>query len=411
MERKPGNLYGSNQGVDVAGRYAEVLRVPAFRNAELISLLARIPQYGFGVTLTLHVVTTLGMSYTAAGVVAAVYTVAAAIAAPWRGRLLDRQGLRRTLLPSLIIVPLVWGVAPFLPYLLLIVACAVGGLFSLPLFSLLRQIIVAAAPDGARRTALSLDSVIVELNFMIGPLLAILAVTQFGTRPTLIVLTVLTTLGGALLAWFNPPLIAQREVGDETVPEPAPPRRVWLTPAVLGVYAAVLAGGIVLAGTEVSLVAALRTFGATALLGLVMTVWSAGSAVGGLIYGAWHRAIPASLLLTGLAALTLPVAAAMNVPMIFAIVTVSGFFCAPLISATVDELNGRVPESVRGEAMGWHGSALTAGSSLGPPVVGMMLDAFGWRAGFLTAGGVGLAIAVLVMAVTAGRRRMAAAET
>jgi MFS family permease len=396
--------------VDVTGRYAAVLRVPAFRRAELISLLARIPQYGFGVTLTLHVVTTLGMSYTAAGVVAAVYTVAASIAAPWRGRLLDRQGLRRTLLPSLILVPLVWGVAPFLPYWLLIVACGVGGLFSLPLFSLLRQIVVATAPEGARRTALSLDSVIVELNFMIGPLLAIVAVTQFGTRPTLIALTVLTSVGGALLAWFNPPLIAVREKGDESVPEPAPPRREWLTPAVLGVYAAVLAGGIVLSGTEVSLVAALRTFNHTELLGLVMTVWSAGSAVGGLIYGAWHRSIPAALLLTGLAALTLPVAAAMNITAIFAIVTVSGFFCAPLISATVDELNGRVPESVRGEAMGWHGSALTAGSSLGPPAVGMMLDAFGWRAGFLTAGTVGLVIAAFVMLVTAGRRRMANAD-
>jgi MFS family permease len=302
-------------------------------------------------------------------------------------------------------------VAPFLPYWLLIVACAVGGLFSLPLFSLLRQIIVAAAPDGTRRTALSLDSVIVELNFMIGPLLAIVAVTQFGTRPTLIALTLLTSVGGALLAWFNPPLIALREDGDERVLEPAPPRREWLTPAVLGVYAAVLAAGIVLAGTEVSLIAALRTFNHTELVGLIMSVWSLGSAVGGLVYGAWHRSIPAALLLTGLAALTLPVAAAMNVPAIFAIVTLSGFFCAPLISATVDELNGRVPESVRGEAMGWHGSALTAGSSLGPPVVGMVLDAFGWRAGFLMSGGVGLAIALLVMLVTVGRRRMASAAS
>jgi MFS family permease len=397
--------------VDVIGRYAEVLRVPTFRRAELISLLARIPQYGFGITLTLHVVTTLGMNYAAAGVVAAVYTVAAAIAAPWRGRMLDRQGLRRTLLPSLFIVPVVWGVAPFLPYWLLIIACGVGGLFSLPLFSLLRQIIVASSPEGARRTALSLDSVIVEINFMIGPLLAVVAVTQFGTRPTLIVLTLLTSVGGALLAWFNPPLIAVREDGDEAVPEPVPPRRQWLTPAVLGVYAAVLAGGIVLSGTEVSLVAALRTFNRTELLGLVMTVWSAGSAVGGLIYGAWHRSIPASLLLTGLAVLTLPVAAATNLPMIFAIVAVSGFFCAPLISATVDELNGRVPESVRGEAMGWHGSALTAGSSLGPPVIGVMLDTFGWRAGFLASGTFGLAIAAVVMLVTVGRRRLANAES
>ncbi len=380
------------------GTYAEVLRVPAFRKAELISLLARLPQYGFGVTLTLHVVTTLGMSYTAAGVVAAVYTVAAAIAAPWRGRLLDRDGLRRTVVPSLVVVPLVWGVAPFLPYWLLLVACAVGGLFSLPLFSLIRQIIVAAAPEGVRRTALSLDSVVVELNFMVGPLLAILAVTTFGTRPTLIALTVLTSVGGALLALVNPPLVAGLEDGEPTPVR----RRQWVTPAVVGVYAAVLAAGIVLAGTEVSLVAALRTFGRTGLLGLVMTVWSAGSAVGGLLYGAWRRSIPSALLLTGLAAFTLPVAAAATVPAVFLIVAGSGFFCAPLISATVDELNGRVPESVRGEAMGWHGSALTAGSSLGPPVVGMVLDAFGWQAGFLTAGGVGLGVAAVVVLVTGG---------
>jgi Major Facilitator Superfamily len=183
------------------------------------------------------------------------------------------------------------------------------------------------------------------------------------------------------------------------------PYREWLSLAVLGVYGAVLAGGIVLAGTEVSLVAALRTFQHTELLGLVMTVWSAGSAVGGLIYGAWHRSIPASILLTGLAALTLPVAAATSVPMIFAIVAVSGFFCAPLIAATVDELNGQVPESVRGEAMGWHGSALTAGSSLGPPVVGMILDAYGWRAGFLISGAVGLAVAAIVVLTTRRVRR------
>ena len=83
---------------------------------------------------------------------------------------------------------------------------------------------------------------------------------------------------------------------------------------------------------------------------------------------------------------------------------------APLIAATVDELNGRVPESVRGEAMGWHGSALTAGSSLGPPVVGMILDAYGWRAGFLMSGALGLVVAALVVLATTGVRRRRAAR-
>lgn len=390
------------------GRYGAVLREPEFRRSELISLLARMPQYGFGVTLTLHVVSTLGLSYAAAGVVAAVYTVAAAIAAPWRGRLLDTKGLRRTLLPSLVIVPVVWVVAPFLSYWLLLVACAVGGLFSLPLFSLVRQIIVASIPIGARRTALSLDSVIVEINFMLGPLLAILAVTQFGTRPTLIALSILTTLGGVLIAIANPRLVGRPEEAGEAGPARVPSRREWLTPGVLGVYAAVLAAGIILSGTEVSLVATLRAFERTGALGVIMTLWSAGSAVGGLVYGAWHRSVPASVLLAGLAALTLPIALSSGVVSVGLLSLLSGVFCAPLISATVDELNGRVPESVRGEAMGWHGSALTAGSSLGPPLVGMVLDTYGWRSGFLVAGAVGLLIvAVIAVANAQVRRRRA----
>jgi MFS family permease len=57
--------------------------------------------------------------------------------------------------------------------------------------------------------------------------------------------------------------------------------------------------------------------------------------------------------------------------------------------------------------MGWHGSALTAGSSLGPPIVGMVLDTFGWRAGFLATGGIGLVVAALVIVLTTRRRELA----
>ena len=38
-----------------------------------------------------------------------------------------------------------------------------------------------------------------------------------------------------------------------------------------------------------------------------------------------------------------------------------GALCAPVITATAEEVTRRVPERVRGEAMGWHGSALTVG--------------------------------------------------
>ena len=56
-------------------------------------------------------------------------------------------------------------------------------------------------------------------------------------------------------------------------------------------------------------------------------------------------------------------------------------------------------------------TALTAGSSLGPPAIGIMLDAYGWRAGFLAAGAIGLVVAAIVVLVTAGRRRLASATS
>jgi len=52
-----------------------------------------------------------------------------------------------------------------------------------------------------------------------------------------------------------------------------------------------------------------------------------------------------------------------------------------------------VPEAARGEAIGWHGSAMTAGSALGAPLAGLAIDRWGWGAGFVTVSLVGLAVA------------------
>ena len=65
------------------------------RTALVLGTLVRAPVFASGVLLTVHVVTTLGRSYAAAGVLAAAATVAVAVSGPWRGRLLDRFGLRR----------------------------------------------------------------------------------------------------------------------------------------------------------------------------------------------------------------------------------------------------------------------------------------------------------------------------
>ena len=77
-------------------RYGVVLRRPGMKSVLALGLLVRIPVFSANVLLTVHVVTTLGHSYAAAGLVAAAATIAIAISGPWRGRLLDRHGPSRS---------------------------------------------------------------------------------------------------------------------------------------------------------------------------------------------------------------------------------------------------------------------------------------------------------------------------
>ena len=101
------------------------------------------------------------------------------MSAPWRGRVLDRRGVRRAVAPSIVATGLVWTTLPFLPYAVLLPACVLGGLFAVPTFSILRPAPIAAVPDERRRTALSLDSVLVELSFMIAPAVAVWAAATY----------------------------------------------------------------------------------------------------------------------------------------------------------------------------------------------------------------------------------------
>ena len=116
--------------------------------------------------------------------------------------------------------------------------------------------------------------------------------------------------------------------------------------------------------------------------------------IGGLVYGMLHRSIPAFLLLGGLSLTTIPIAFAPSVWPLAVLGFVAGLLCAPTITATVDQLSRVVPTAARGEAIGWHGSAMTAGSALGAPVAGLAIDQWGWGGGFVAVSLVGLAVAM-----------------
>ncbi len=161
--------------------YRRVLAAPGVRLALLLGMLIRVPVFAGSVVLALHVVSGLGLGYSSAGVVVFLYTAMVAVSAPWRGRLLDRLGLRRVVLPSLVVLTVCWSTGPFLGFVPLLVTATLAGLFNIPVFSIIRQTIMASVADGDRRTALSAESVAVELAYMIGPLVGVFLATTVPT--------------------------------------------------------------------------------------------------------------------------------------------------------------------------------------------------------------------------------------
>jgi predicted MFS family arabinose efflux permease len=169
---------------------------------------------------------------------------------------------------------------------------------------------------------------------------------------------------------------------------------------------------VVLAGSDIAIVAAVRGFGQQAAIGVVLALWGLGSLFGGLVYGAWHRSVGAYWLLGGLALATLPLALATSLGALAGLSFVAGLLCAPTITATIDQASRVVPAASRGEAMGWHASFLTAGGAIGAPLAGFAIDHAGKAgAGFATVAMAGLGLSVIGLVTALGRsRRPAAAE-
>ncbi|MEH0970600.1 MFS transporter [Micromonospora sp. CPCC 205546] len=389
--------------------YRQALALPGLRSLLLVSVLARVPLTATGVTLTFYVVLDLGRGYGAAGLVGAAITVGAAIGGPLLGRLVDRRGLRPVLVLTGTAEAVFWSTAPMLPYPVLLPAAFLAGSLALPIFSVIRQSIAAMVPPERRRPAYALDSMSVELSFMVGPALAVAAVTTISARTTLYLVGAGIVAAGVAFWVLNPPT---RGGGEPAGPQPRVPRRSWLTPRLLAVLAVSAAGTLVLGGTDVAVVAVLRESGDVGWTGAVLAVWAVASLAGGFAYGAVTRSFSPLALMAALSLCTIPVGLGGAHWWLLCLALIpAGALCAPTIAATSDAVSRLVPASVRGEAMGLHGSAVTVGIAVGAPLAGAVIDASAPAWGFAVTGAVGALVALAVLPIELRRRRTAAART
>jgi MFS family permease len=370
--------------------YRRVLARPGVRALLAVSLLARLPVTAAGLTLTMHVVQDMGRGYGAAGLVGAVYTIGLALGAPLLGRLVDRRGLRAMLVLTTVVEAAFWVVAPVLSFPLLLLAALPGGLLTIPVFSVTRQSIAALVGESDWRPAYALDSMSVELCYMAGPMLAVLLI-RVSVAWAMLAVGASVVLSGALLSALNPPIRGEDEAtpgADQTVR-----RRDWLRPRFVALLLVVVAAAMALSGTEVSIVATLRAADQFGWAGLVLTAWSTYSLLGAFVYGTLHRHVSPAVLVGLLALATVPLAAVTNWWTLCLLLLPAGALCAPSVAASADGVSRMTPAAARGEAMGLHGSALTAGTAIGTPLAGAVIDA--------TSPGWGYAVVGLVGAVTA----------
>jgi MFS family permease len=402
--------------------YAALLRRPGALRFVLPASVGRLPQAMFGVGVVL-LVEGYRDSYAVAGAVGAVLALSTGLAGPVLGRLADRWGQS---------VVTVAAVSVHVPALVGLVAATVSGAPAV-LLGALAAVIGATTPilgsfsrvrwraltggegDRAWDRALALESVVDEATFVVGPSLAALLATQVAPSVPLLVAAALTVVGvgGFLAARDTEPRPGRAVAGTGAGGRPA-----VLEPGMAALVLVPFCLGVVFGGTEVGIIAVADEAGAPVAAGILVSVFSAASLVGGVAYGAlrWRSSPPARLAAVtaalGVAALLVPWSTGLWT--LGATLVLLGVAVAPTLIALNAVVAVLVRPAALTEGFTWALVALLGGVAAGAATAGVLVDAHGGPAAlWLTAGaGVGVLMTGVAAAGAAGRavrRRSASA--
>ena len=176
----------------------------------VVAWLSRMPVGMVGLAMLMFMRESLG-DFKAAGSVVGVYFVSMAVFAPVCGRVIDRIGphwpLRVTgVLNSVFLALLFVVVTQKMPQAIIMLAAAIAGAFAPPIAVLTRTLWRHRFPDEVnRRMAFSVDSIMIELNFTIGPALIALVIAGFGAKVAF-ALALIVTSGAFIVFLFTPAL-------------------------------------------------------------------------------------------------------------------------------------------------------------------------------------------------------------
>jgi MFS family permease len=380
--------------VTVFARYATVLRGQGTAVPLTASTLGRLALGATSLALLLLVRDTSG-SYAVAGLVSGAYALSFGLVGPSVARLADRTGpvpaLRLTaLLHPALLVLVVLAARSGLPLPVLLLPTVLAGATVPPLGPVMRALWADVLRGPALATAYSLESVVVELCFVLGPLLvAGLTVLLDPSAPVF----ASGVVAGAGALWLSlTTRVRAVSPHDERHGSPFGP---LASPAVRALLLTVAAVGATFGAVEVAVPAFVEEQGARASsAGVLLAVWASGSVVGGLLYGGLDLRAPhrtqLPVLVTALALSTALPLLATGTTALGLLLFVFGLTIAPFSACNSVLLGRAAPAGTVTEAFAWSTSMIFGGAALASGLSGVLVERSGSTAALLVTAGAGL---------------------
>ena len=362
--------------------------------------VARLPMSMIPLGIVLAVSRLTG-SYGMAGALSAAFAVSAAVGSPLTSRIVDRRGQHRVLPPlaflhAAALVALVIALQAQWAVIAQFACAAVAGALVPAVGAFVRARWARQVHDQdsdagqpvSLSTAFAIESILDEVVYTIGPLLAASLAASLGASVPLIVATGLGLAGTLLLAMQRRTEPAPRGSTDALDPTDAGSARPALlrTTGMPRVLITLLGIGMVFGSYEVSVVASCAQAEAPAATGVVLGVWAIGSMIAGAWFGSrhWRVPIPRQLTVTtALIALTVvPALIVTSIPMLAVATMIAGGAFAPSLICLFALTERSVPPARLTEGLAWCQSAIAIGFAIGAALGGVGIDAWGPRASF-----------------------------
>ncbi|MDH6111729.1 MFS family permease [Kitasatospora sp. MAP12-15] len=352
--------------------FLTLLRSPFIARLLLGSWVGRLPSAMAALTIPLAL-RHAGAGYAFVGVTAGCYAIAAAVGSPLLGRLVDRWGQTRILVPTALLAAAGFVIIALAPrhHALVVVGAVLAGSMTPPLEPCLRVLWPAIAPEDRLESAYALDSSAQELVFVAGPLVVTLSVAIGSPTLALYVQALLGLFGVAVVATAAPSRNWRAQARS----------RDWLGPlrsrSLVTLLGSLVGVGFAIGTLNVLVISYAERWHVPGGAPTLLALNALGSLCGVLVYGS--RSWPGTLATRGLlfaCGLVVGYGLLVLVPspaFMAVIMLLTGMFLAPLLTVTFVLVGELAPPGTTAEAFAWLVTLFACGSSLGAAAVGNVL--------------------------------------